>query len=70
MGRKEPAADHEHATPAEKSAGQRRGMVIEGEEAVALYARQIARNLTDLEEQVVRLRDACAETKKFLREVE
>ena len=44
--------------------------MLEGKEAVALYARQITFNLTELEKQVLLLRDACARTKKLLREVE
>ncbi len=70
MGRKESAAGHEQAKPAEKSAGKKRRMVIEGEEAVALYARKITCNLIDLEQQVSLLSDACADAKKLLREIE
>ncbi len=43
---------------------------VEGGEALDLYARRIARNLNDLEEQVLLLRDACAERAKLLREIE
>ena len=45
-------------------------MVVEGGEAVELYAKQIARNLTELEKQVVLLQEVCAETKKSLRDAE
>ena len=54
----------------EKAATQRSGMAVEGEEAVELYARQITRNLTELEEQVSLLREVCARTEKLLRDVE
>jgi len=45
-------------------------MVVEGGDALDLYVQQITRNLNDLGEQVLRLRDACAEHKKLLRETE
>jgi archaellum component FlaC len=43
--------------------------LVEGEEAVELYTRQIVFNLTELEKQVEELREACARTKKLLRDV-
>lgn len=52
------------------SPGQRTCTVVEGGEALHLYVRQIARNLTELEEQVILLREACAERQKLLREIE
>lgn len=45
-------------------------MVVEGDEALDLYVRQISRNLTELEKQVELLRQACFETAQALREVE
>ena len=45
-------------------------MTVEGGDALDLYARQITRNLNDLEEQVMLLREACAEHTKLLREAE
>lgn len=45
-------------------------MVIEGNEAVDLYVRQISFNLTELEKQIELLRQACNKTAKLLREVE
>lgn len=70
MGRREKSADPGKATPAGKAAAPKSGMVIEGREAVDLYVKQIARNLTELEKQVVRLQEACAETRKSLRDAE
>lgn len=70
MGRKEKSAGNEKAASAEKAVAPRPSMVVEGEEAVDLYARQIAFNLTELEKQVDLLRQACARTGKLLREVE
>lgn len=49
---------------------QRTRMAVEGGDALDLYARQIARNLSDLEQQVLLLREACAEHAKLLREAE
>ena len=68
--RKDKAAGNEQAGSAEKAAMQRSSMVVEGGDAVELYARQIAFNLTELEEQVGLLREACARTEKLLRDVE
>ena len=45
-------------------------MTVEGGDALDLYVRQITRNLNDLEEQVLLLREACAEHEKLLREAE
>ena len=45
-------------------------MTVEGGDALDLYVRQITRNLNDLEEQVLLLREACAEHEKLLREIE
>lgn len=69
-GRKENAAGYAQAASAEKTAAQRPDRVVEGGEAVDLYARQISFNLTELEKQADLLREACARTKKLLREVE
>jgi hypothetical protein len=69
-GQKEKAAGNEQAVSTEKAATQRPSMAVEGEEAVELYARQITRNLTELEEQVGLLREVCARTEKLLRDVE
>jgi hypothetical protein len=67
--RKRKVAGKEQAAPAEKAAAQRPSMLVEGEEAVELYTRQIVFNLTELEKQVEELREACARTKKLLRDV-
>jgi hypothetical protein len=69
MGRKGKAAGNERVS-ADKDTAPRLGMVVEGEEAVDLYTRQIAFNLTELEKQVELLREACARTGKLLRDVE
>lgn len=70
MGRKQKTAGNRQAAAADKAAARKPDMVVEGEEAVDLYARQIAFNLTELEKQVEQLRDACTRTKKLLREAE
>jgi hypothetical protein len=67
--RKGKAAGKAQAAPVEKAAAQTPGMLVEGEEAVELYSRQIVFNLAELEKQVEELREACARTKKLLREV-
>ena len=58
-------AQHDVRFSARKS-----GTALEAGEALDLYVRQIARNLTDLEEQVLRLREACGEYERLLRKVE
>ena len=70
MGRKRNADGNERAAPAAKTAAPRPDMVVESGEAVELYTRQIAFNLTELEKQVELLREACVRTGKLLREVE
>ena len=68
-GQKQEACGDEGAASIDASAAPRPSMLVEGEEAVALYARQISFNLAELEEQVVRLRDECARAKKLLRKI-
>jgi hypothetical protein len=70
MGRKEKTAGNGQTVATDNAAAPKPDMVVEGEEAVDLYARQIAFNLTELEKQVEQLRDACTRTKKLLREAE
>lgn len=70
MGRSEKTDGHKRAAPAAKAAAPGSSMVVEGDEAVDLYTRQIAFNLTELEKQVELLRAACVRTGKLLREVE
>lgn len=70
MGRKEKSAGTGEATRVDREAAPASGMMIEGDEAVDLYARQIAFNLNELEKQVELLRTACVRTGKLLREVE
>jgi hypothetical protein len=70
MGRKEKSAGDKNEASVEKDAAPRPSMVVEGEEAVELYARQIAFNLTELEKQVELLREACVNTKNLLRDIE
>lgn len=69
MGRKTKTIGDRQAASAE-SAAEKPSMVVEGDEAVELYARQISFNLTELEKQVELLREACVRTGKLLREVE
>jgi len=70
MGQKEKSTGIGKAGPAGKEGASTSGMVVEGGEAVDLYARQIAFNLTELEKQVEMLRAACMRTGKLLRDVE
>ncbi len=70
LGRKEKTTGNRQTASADRAAAPKPGMMIEGEEAVDLYTRQIAFNLTELEKQVELLRDACTRTKKLLRDAE
>ena len=70
MGQNEKSAGIGKAAPADRDGASTSGMLVEGGEAVDLYARQIAINLTELEKQVEMLRAACVRTGKLLREVE
>lgn len=69
-GRKEKTTGDGQAASADDNAAQRPNMVLEGDEAVELYTRQISFNLTEMERQVELLREACMRTKKLLRDVE
>jgi len=66
---KDKALRRQGLTLAQPSA-QRARMAVEGGDALDLYARRIARNLNDLNEQVLLLREACVEHAKLLREIE
>lgn len=66
MGRKDEATGFEDAAPAGLLTARRSDTVIEGGEAVDLYVRQIARNITKLEKQLVLLREACEQAKRSL----
>jgi hypothetical protein len=66
---KDKSSRSQGSTLAEPSSRRTR-MTVEGEDALDLYVRQIARNLSDLQEQVLLLREACAEHEKLLREAE
>ena len=63
-------ANDNRAASAEKRAAQTSPMVIEGTEAVELYAGEIARNVTELNRQAGQLHDLYVEAKKLLGEIE
>lgn len=69
MGRKRKTADSGQSAYVDKDDASGPSMVIEGKEAVDLYARRITFNLSEMEKQVELLRDACLRTKKLLRDV-
>lgn len=67
--------DHESDTAGDEAFDEtafapRSRTLVEGGDALDLYVRQIAHNLTTLEKQVGLLRDACQEHAKLLRETE
>ena len=59
---------NEHAVSHAPFAARKPGSVIDDGDALDLYVRQIARNLNDLEELVLQLREACTEHAKLLSE--
>ena len=63
-------ANDNRGVPVTKAAGRPQCTVVEGEEAVDLYAGEIARNMAELNEQADLLRELYVETKNLLRDIE